>query len=237
MSEQERVEKLSDWYRNEQLAFDGRLIGFRYRSIKPHFVGKTGCELGPAEGQMTRLLVKDFDSLTVVDGAASLLAHIPEYPRVEKVHSLFEDYQPKRSFDTIVMEHILEHVEAPVELLRKVASWIDRTHGGRLIIGVPNADSFHRLAAVKMGMLSTPNELNPRDLALGHRRVYSRAMLQADIEIAGMRVIEMGGVFMKPLSNGQIEAHWTDAMIEAFYELGKDFQENAAEIFAVAEPA
>ena len=47
----------------------------------------------------------------------------------------------------------------------------------------------------------------------------------------------MGGVFMKPLSNGQIEEHWTDEMIEAFFELGQEFPENAAEIFAVAELA
>jgi hypothetical protein len=43
----------------------------------------------------------------------------------------------------------------------------------------------------------------------------------------------MGGVFLKPLSNGQIQDHWTTAMVEAFFELGKDFPEIAGEIYAI----
>ena len=236
-SEQERIDRVSGWYRDEQLDFDKRMIQFRYRCIRPHLVGTRGCEFGPAEGQMTRLLVNDFDSLTVVDAAASLLNLIPDDPKLVKVHSLFEEYEPSSRFDTIVMEHILEHVEFPAELLRRASGWLDKSSSGRIVLGVPNADSFHRLAAVKMGLLSEPCELNARDVSLGHRRVYNRSELRADIESAGLRVVEMGGVFMKPLSNGQIEEHWMDEMIEAFFELGQEFPENAAEIFAVAELA
>jgi hypothetical protein len=43
----------------------------------------------------------------------------------------------------------------------------------------------------------------------------------------------MGGVFFKPLSNGQIEEHWSKEMIQGFYELGKDFPGLSAEIYAV----
>jgi hypothetical protein len=45
----------------------------------------------------------------------------------------------------------------------------------------------------------------------------------------------MGGVFFKPLSNQQIQEQWSEAMIQGFYELGKDFPSHAAELYAVCE--
>ncbi len=232
-NELKRIEEISDWYLKEQLDFDKRLIHFRYQTIKPYLQGPEGLELGPAEGHMTRLLLQDFARLTAVDGAAGLLARIPDMPNLVKVHALFEEFEPDRLFNTIIMEHILEHVERPVALLVRAKKWL--TRGGRLLVGVPNGHSIHRLVAVKIGLLKDPCELNQRDKALGHRRVYTPETLRKDIEAAQLRVTEMGGVFFKPLSKQQIQDHWTEEMIQGFYELGKDFPENAAEIYAVCE--
>lgn len=231
--EQSRVEQLSNWYLDGQLDFDKRLIAFRYETIKPHLKGPSGLELGPAEGAMTHLLLRDFATLTVVDGAAELLAHIPEAPNLIKVHKIFEEFVPTRRFDTILMEHILEHVEYPDELLQWAKEWL--APGGRIVAGVPNGHSIHRLAAVKMGLLNAPCELNARDHILGHRRVYTPESFRKVLESSGLRVSEMGGVFFKPLSNQQIQDHWTEELILGFYELGKDFSEYAAELYAVCE--
>jgi 2-polyprenyl-3-methyl-5-hydroxy-6-metoxy-1,4-benzoquinol methylase len=233
MSEKKRVETVSNWYLQEQLNFDKRLIGFRYKTLKPYLQGAEGLELGPAEGQMTQFLVYDFERLTVVDGAPALLDYIPNYTNIIKVHSLFEDFSPDLQFNTIIMEHILEHVESPVELLQRSKQWL--ASDGRILLGVPNGNSIHRLAAVKMGLLHHNCELNQRDLAQGHRRVYTHETLRTDIETAGLRIVEIGGVFFKPLSNQQIQDHWTEEMIQGFYELGKDFPYNAADIYAVCE--
>jgi trans-aconitate methyltransferase len=231
MSEYGRLERIASWYTDEQLDMDKRLIGFRYRTIREYFVGPLGLELGPAEGAMTKYLHDHFEHLTVVEGAAALLALIPDYDNVTKVQSIFEEFAPQQPFNTIIMEHILEHVDKPVELLRRASSWL--APSGRLIAGVPNALSFHRLIAVKMGMLERPDQLNERDHALGHRRVYSPETFKEDIERAGLDVLTLGGAFFKPLSNKQIEDVWSDELIEGAYQLGKDFQRNACEIFAV----
>lgn len=233
MTEKARVEGVSSWYLQEQLDFDKRLIGFRYRTLKPYLQGPEGLELGPAEGQMTQFLVHDFEKLTVVEGALELLNAIPEFPNLFKVHSLFEEFKPEHKFNTIIMEHILEHIENPVELLHCAKKWL--APHGKMLLGVPNGNSFHRLVAVKMGLLTNPCELNPRDHAQGHRRVYTLGTFKKDIEAAGIRIVEMGGVFFKPLSNQQIQDYWTEEMIMGFYELGKDFPENAADIYAVCE--
>ncbi len=230
-SEHERVESLSDWYLKEQLDFDKRLIRFRYETIKSKLVGKIGLELGPAEGEMTQFLINDFESLTIVEGSSDLLAQIPERGNLVKIHALFEEFQPQQPFDSIILEHVLEHVDDPVGLLERVKNWL--TPEGRLFLGVPNGNSIHRLVAVKMGLLDNPCQLNSRDHALGHRRVYTSQTFRADIEKSGLKVLEIGGVYFKPLSNSQIQENWSEEMIQGFYELGKDFPELAAEIYAV----
>lgn len=231
MNENLRVESLSDWYLKDQLDFDKRLIRFRFQTLRPHFQGPEGLELGPAEGEMTRLLIGEFTRLTVVEGSCELLAQIPDYTNLNKVHSLFEKYKPEILFNTIIMEHILEHVENPVILLDRARTWL--AHSGKILIGVPNGNSIHRLVAVKMGLLNHPCELNSRDHSLGHRRVYTHDTLKADIQQADLKILEMGGVFFKPLSNRQIQDHWSEDMIQGFYELGKDFPNYAAELYAI----
>jgi 2-polyprenyl-3-methyl-5-hydroxy-6-metoxy-1,4-benzoquinol methylase len=228
-----RVETLSSWYLKEQLDFDKRLVRYRYETIRPHLAGPRGLELGPAEGEMTRFLVNDFESLTVVDGASELLAQIPDHKNLTKIHALFEEYEPEVLFNTIVIEHVLEHVEEPVDLLRRVKRWLEPN--GRLLLGVPNGNSIHRLVAVKMALLEHSCQLNARDHALGHRRIYTHETLRQEIEQAGIVVEMMGGVYFKPLSNQQIQDNWNEAMIQGFYELGKDFPEHAAEIYAVCK--
>lgn len=231
MKEAERIESLSQWYYEKELNFDRRLIYFRYKTLLPFLQGPKGLELGPAQGHMTQYLIKHFDQLTVVDGSKKHLETIPDAPTLTKINTLFETYHPTEKFNSIIMEHILEHIEHPVELLKKAKEWLTKT--GLIFLGVPNGNSIHRLAAVKMGLLENPCQLNARDIAVGHRRVYTLNTLKTDIETAGLKVIQTGGVFFKPLSNQQIEQNWTEEMIQGFYELGKDFQENAAELYAI----
>jgi 2-polyprenyl-3-methyl-5-hydroxy-6-metoxy-1,4-benzoquinol methylase len=232
-SERERVESLSAWYLQEQLDFDKRLIRFRYEAIKPKLIGKRGLELGPAEGEMTQFLIQDFEELTIVEGSSDLLKKIPDKNNLVKVNAIFEEFKPAQSFDSIILEHVLEHVDDPQALLVRVRQWL--APNGLLFVGVPNGNSIHRLVAVKMGMLDNPCQLNSRDHALGHRRVYTPLTFRAEIEQSGLRVLEMGGVFFKPLSNGQIQENWSEEMIQGFYELGKDFPDFAAEIYAVCQ--
>lgn len=118
-----------------------------------------------------------------------------------------------------------------MDLLARAKQWL--YPGGVIPLGVPNGHSIHRLVVVKMGLLRDPCDLSARDHALGHRRVSTPETLRRDIESAGLRVDEMGGVFFKPLSNGQIEDQWTEEMIQGFIELGRDFPAHAAEIYAV----
>ena len=155
------------------------------------------------------------------------------FPEAQVFHDLFETFNPTARFDTIVLSHVLEHVIDPIQLLRQAKSWLNP--GGRLFCAVPNANSIHRQAAVLMGILETEASLNESDQQHGHRRVFTPEQLRSTFIDAGLIIERFGGYWLKPLSNGQIQSHWTQEMIEAFMILGEKYPEVAGEIYIVAE--
>ncbi len=226
------LEQLSSWYGNTELDFDRELIAYRYQSIKQWFKPGIALEIAPAQGVMTQWLVNDFYQLHLVEGSKNLLDQIPDYPNVTKFHSMVEDFQAPTQYNTIIMDHVLEHIEHPVQALSAIRNWL--VPGGVFMVGVPNALSFHRQLGVKMGRLNSVYELNERDHQLGHYRVYDTDSLNMHMKEAGFEVIANDGVFFKLLSNGQIQETFSQEMKDACYELGKDFKPYCAEIYAIA---
>src|SRR5215216_5510282 len=93
-SEQGQAASYADWYHKQQHEFDKLCIHFRYQMLKPYVQGPEGLELGPATGEMTRLLQQDCPRLTIVDKAARFLSCIPNATNLMKVHALFENFEP-----------------------------------------------------------------------------------------------------------------------------------------------
>ncbi|MCZ8353218.1 MAG: class I SAM-dependent methyltransferase [Cyclobacteriaceae bacterium] len=230
---QKRVDESSAFYANSFLSLDYKLADYAYDTLKQFFTGTDALEIGPASGYMTKHLINDFKSLDVLEGSETLLKAIPPYNNVRKFHSLIENFESDKEYDTIIMSHVLEHIEEPIKNLGRIKSWLKEK--GRLLIAVPNALSLHRMAAVEMGLLKNEYQLNERDLQLGHFRVYDLETLSTHLREAGFKITNKGGYFLKPLSNNQIEKNWDDKMIHAFYLLGNKFPTHCAEIYIVAE--
>jgi len=226
-----KVEDSAQFYNSSFLSIDYKLTEYNYLSLKPYFRGDLALELGPAIGQMTKYLVNDFKNIHLVEGSKDLLNQIPNYQNVVKYHSYFEEFETNEKFDTIIMSHVLEHIEKPVDVLKLVYNWL--ADDGVFLLSVPNAKSFHRLAALEMDILKSEFELNERDHELGHYRVYDLDNLKKDAKNAGFNIVDEGGIFFKPVSNGQIEKNWNKEMIDGFYKLGKKFPQNCAEIYLV----
>lgn len=213
--------------------FDYHLIRFTYRDIRPYLRGPRVIELGCSSGVMTRLLCVDFPDLHVVDGSARYLQDVrPTVPAtVSFHHSLFEDFRPPRKFDDLVLASALEHLPDPLALLPRLREWIEP--GGRLHVVVPNAHSLHRLVGVHMGMLEHPAAFTERDRMLDHRRVYDADMLRHHLRSSGWSVEHLRGVFLKPLSNAQMQT-FTPAQLEAFYKVGQEMPRSCAMLYALA---
>lgn len=165
-------------------------------------------DLGYGDGiNFERLIVEK--SLVMVDGSRQLCEQAQA--RGEKtqqakpfqvVCSMFEEFDSDEKFGAIVASHVLEHVDNPVELLKRLKKNLARDG---LIIGiVPNSESLHRRLGVLMGLQRRLDDLSPRDHIVGHQRVYSLESLTSDLANAGFEVLSHRGFFVKTLSNAQL---------------------------------
>ncbi|MAL41482.1 class I SAM-dependent methyltransferase [Thalassospira sp.] len=190
-------------------------------------------EMGPAEGLMTGHLVDLGQEVVCVDGSEFFSERLKEkYPSVEVITSLFEDFETDRKFDNIVLGHVLEHVDDPVQILKVAKKFL--APNGILFAAVPNARSLHRQAGVIMGLLQAEDELNELDKHHGHRRVFNPESFRQAFYQSGYNIDYFGGYWMKPVANSQIEANWTPEMLEAFMKLGERYPDIAGEIYVVA---
>jgi SAM-dependent methyltransferase len=87
---------------------------------------------------------------------------------------------PARTFDAVIMSHVIEHVHHPVETLRRCGELL--TAGGRLVVVTPNADSWgHRVFGPAWRGLEPPR----------HLHVFSREALAQTAYAAGFRDLEV----------------------------------------------
>jgi len=164
-------------------------------------------------------------SQTLVDRFAS------RYPSIEYVCCDVFDYVPDGQFDTISASHFLEHIAEPVRLLDKLRAWL--APGGRILLVVPNAHSFHRHLGKHMGFLNQVTDLNDGDHMLGHQRVYTTDELASHVAEAGLQIEQVGGVTFKPLSNAQL-ADMPSGYVDACCAMGAELGPGACQIALVA---
>jgi 2-polyprenyl-3-methyl-5-hydroxy-6-metoxy-1,4-benzoquinol methylase len=208
-------------------------IKHSFRIFQRHMQGTSILEMGPAEGVMTDLLVTTGSRLTAVEGAPEFCESLrARHPGVTVVNSLFEAFEPRERFDTIVMGHVLEHVEDPTDIIRRASQWL--TPAGRIMAAVPNCRSVHRQAAVLMGLLPNEDALNEMDRHHGHRRVFSPESFRAAFRDAGVAIEVFGGYWLKPFSNRQLEQCCDQAMVDAFMALGERYPDIAGELYVIA---
>ena len=228
--ELDRLEKIAKHF-SMLKGVNGRLEKYRIFTVNQYLSGKTVLDVGCADGVMAKALSGEF-RVTGIDGSKKLIERAQKNsPTVEFIHTLFEDYKPKRKFDNIVLSFILEHVEDPIKLLKLSKEWV--ADNGRVIALVPNARSLHRRVGKILKLLSDVHDLNQTDLKQGHRRVYDMDLLKKDVTRAGSTILFTGGYFIKALSEAQM-VDWSDELLDAFYEVSKDFDpQYCMEIFAV----
>jgi SAM-dependent methyltransferase len=93
--------------------------------------------------------------------------------------SLFDYEPPPHSYDDVVLLEVVEHLEAPVEALRKIATWL--RPGGLLLLTTPNFDSlFRRLHGSKWWVVNCPDE---------HVVFFTATTLRAALVAAGYEVL------------------------------------------------
>ena len=163
-------------------------------------------ELGHGDGLMTAALRSAGIDAELLEGSPLLCARADQANPGLPIHcAMFETFTPRRPYDAILALHVLEHVDDPVSLLRRLATWL--RPGGTLVIVVPNRASMHRRIALSMRLITALDDLSPRDHLVGHRRVYDLDALRRHVATAGLVVDRSFGAFLKTLPNSMMLDH------------------------------
>ncbi|MBL7070848.1 MAG: ATP-grasp domain-containing protein [Candidatus Omnitrophica bacterium] len=229
--EKSSLDSMADRYFTQKaLGPDDKQMGFIIDEILTVCRGPKVLKLGYGNGHSVLKLVDMGFDVTVVEGASQLANECRDGfgGRVKIAHSLFEEFKPEEYYDTIIASCVLEHVKDPKELLHLLTAWL--APEGSLHIAVPNALSLHRRVGLKMGLLREPMELSPQELEVGHRRSYTVDTLKAELDSAGLNVNFIKGIFLKPLSSGQM-MDWPHDLLEGYNKLSDELPEYTAFIY------
>ena len=214
---------------------------YMIRSFEPFFRPGNLLELGSYQGQFTRRFLEHFNDITCVEasGVAIEEARRKLCNGVQFVHSIFETATLPRRYDNIVLTHVLEHLDDPVRVLKRVNDeWL--AEGGRFFLVCPNANAPSRQIAVKMGLISHNAAITPAEAEHGHRCTYTLDTLERDAGAAGLNVVHRSGIFFKALANFQWDRLLqTDIIskdyLEGCYKIGQIYPDLCSSIFLMCE--
>lgn len=214
---------------------------FMVRSFEPLFNEGSALELGSFRGDFTKRLLHHFDDITCVEASDMAIADAREMlgDKVKYVHSLFETVDLPQQYDNIVLTHVLEHLDDPVGVLRRInQEWL--SNKGRFFLVCPNANAPSRQIAVKMGLISHNTAITPAELAHGHRNTYTLDTLEREVVAAGLKVVHRSGIFFKALANFQWDRLLqTDIIspeyLDGCFKLGQVYPDLCSSIFLVCE--
>lgn len=214
---------------------------FLLRSFLPHFKSGSLLELGSFQGDFTTRLTPHFNDITCVEASDEAIEQAKGHlgNDITFVNSLFEEASLPKKYDNIILTHVLEHLDDPVAVLRRINDeWL--SDQGRFFLVCPNANAPSRQIAVKMGLISHNAAVTPAEEEHGHRITYSLDTLERDATAAGLKVVQRTGIFFKALANFQWDKLLqTDIIspeyLEGCYQLGQVYPDLCSSIFLLCE--
>ena len=214
---------------------------FMLKSFIPFFKKGNFLELGSFKGDFTRKFLPYFDNITCVEASneAMAIAKSEFGDKLTYINSLFEAATLPTKYDNIVLTHVLEHIDDPVAVLKRINDeWL--TDSGRFFLVCPNANAPSRQIAVKMGLISHNSAITSAEEEHGHHITYTLDTLERDAKAAGLKVVFRTGIFFKALANFQWDRLLqTDIIsneyLQGCYELGQQYPDLCSSIFLLCE--
>ena len=214
---------------------------FMIRAFEPFFRKGSVLEMGSFRGDFTRRLLPHFDDVTCLEASDEAIAEAKKTvgDKAKFIHSVFEQAALPRRYDNIVLTHVLEHLDDPVRVLKRINDeWL--SEDGRLFLVCPNANAASRQIAVLMGLISHNAAVTEAESAHGHRCTYSLDTLEREVSSAGLRVVHRSGIFFKALANFQWDRLLqTDIIskeyLDGCYKLGQRYPELCSSIFLLCQ--
>lgn len=214
---------------------------FMIRAFKPFFNQGNLLELGSHNGNFTKRFLPYFEDITAVEASDVAIKSAIQLvgDKVKFVHARFEDAVLPTKYDNIVLTHVLEHIDDPILVLKRInEEWL--SEGGRLFLACPNANAPSRQIAVHMGLITHNSAVTPAEAEHGHRCTYTLDTLEGDARIAGLKIAHRSGIFFKALANFQWDRLLdtdiiSEEYLEGCYKLGHRYPDLCSSIFLICE--
>jgi 2-polyprenyl-3-methyl-5-hydroxy-6-metoxy-1,4-benzoquinol methylase len=211
------------------------------KSFLPFFKYTNVLELGSSKGDFTKRLLNYFDDITCVEASnqAIQISKNDVSKNILYYNSTFEETILPKKYDNIILTHVLEHIDNPVNLLKKIKEeWL--ADGGRLFLVCPNANAPSRQIAVKMGLISYNSEVTQSEHEHGHRITYSFDTLERDVKEANLNIEYRSGIFFKALANFQWDQVIKNKIVDSkyldgCYELGHQYPDLCSSIMLICK--
>lgn len=229
-----------------KLPFEKEMVRYRKRMLQekafcyPHArILEIGCGLEPLF-----LLDIDFDHLTLIEpspafikNAARLLHQANLQGKVALINGFLEDHVDllqSKGFDLIILSSLLHEIENPDRFLKAVNAIADSD--SIVHINVPNAHSFHRLLALKAGLINSLTERSETQIRLQQHHTFDLQTLSRLCNENGFMIIDQGTYFIKPFTHAQMEALLRKGVIEpavmdGFFDMIAYMPDLGAEIY------
>ncbi len=212
---------------------------YMIQSFKPFFVEGNLLELGSYKGYFTNRLLPLFKDITCVEASDEAVGEAKQRfgDKVKFHNALFQDVQLPVKYDNIILTHVLEHIDNPVELLSRIKNeWL--SDNGRFFLVCPNANAPSRQIAVKMGLISHHTAITPAEKEHGHVITYTLDTMERDVRAAGLHVVHRSGIFFKALANFQMDKAIetgliSEAYLEGCFQLGMIYPDLCSSIYLV----
>lgn len=120
-----------EYWKNETCVDDNR----RFKTLKKHIINKTLLDFGSGNG--------GFLSFASSVSKVAYGVEVDAFARnncLDQGLNIYEQLEnlPEKKFDVITLFHVLEHIQDPIALIKKLHYYL--TGGGRLVIEVPSAN-------------------------------------------------------------------------------------------------
>lgn len=214
---------------------------YMIRSFEPFFNKGSLLELGSFKGDFTKRFLTFFDDVTCVEASDIAIEEAKRKlgDKIKFVNSRFEIAALPKRYDNIVLTHVLEHLDDPILVLKRINDeWL--AEGGNLFLVCPNANAPSRQIAVKMGLITHNAAVTPAEAEHGHQCTYSLDTLERDAVAAGLKVVHRSGIFFKALANFQWDQLLNTDIIskeylEGCYKVGQHYPDLCSSIFLMCE--
>lgn len=223
--------------------FNAFMNQYRTQFIKEFFIGKkidSLADIGCGPGDIiialdqTSSIIKKIKKITTVDFNQEYLKKVKKKyknnPKFHYICSPVENLKLDQKYDLIIMIDILEHLEDPLKILKKIKKYLS-SHGYIISI-VPNAKSLHRRIGKQMKYIKNLYELGVADFKVGHKRYFDSNKLVSLIKKADYNIVSKSGILLKPLPNNQMQK-LSEQYCDALYEIGKELPDYCGELAVV----